>query len=184
MPSVDEIIALFEDRGGSLYGGEPVTQLQHALQSAALAENSGAPAALIVAALLHDVGHLLHDLPDTAPDDGIDDHHESSGGNYLRDIMPDAVIQPIRLHVPAKRYLCAVDPSYASTLSEPSVVSLNLQGGPMDDDEVKAFQAEPFSSDAVRLRRWDDEAKVPDLVTPPLSHFADYLRQVAVTDSL
>jgi len=180
MPTVDELIRLYEDRGDSDYGGEQVSQLEHALQSAALAEQQQASPALIAAALLHDVGHLLHQLPDDAPDHGIDDHHESSAGNYLRQLFSDDVIEPIRLHVAAKRYLCAVDDGYLRQLSEPSIVSLRLQGGPMTSEEVAQFEANPFAADAVRLRKWDDTAKVPELPTPPLSHFAAYLNQVAV----
>ena len=177
MQQVDEILALFETRGDSEYGGERVTQIEHALQAAALAEQESASPELITAALLHDVGHLLHDLPDDAPDDGIDDRHESSANNYLKAIFPEDVTEPIRLHVAAKRYLCSVDAEYQAALSAPSVVSLELQGGPMSEEEVRAFHENPFAEDAVRLRRWDDAAKVPDLLTPTLSHFGSYLRQ-------
>jgi phosphonate degradation associated HDIG domain protein len=179
MPTVDDILTLWERRGGSEYGGEAVTQLEHALQSAWQAEQEQAPASLIVAAFLHDVGHLLHELPTDAPDRGIDDAHENSAGNYLKELFPPAVLEPIRLHVAAKRYLCAVDPAYRNQLSGPSVVSLNLQGGAMTDSEVEAFRDNPHHEAAVRLRRWDDAAKVPNLPTPSLDHFADYLRQLA-----
>jgi len=183
MPTVDEVLRLFEARGDSEYGGEQVTQLEHALQAAALAEAEQASPALIAAALLHDVGHLLHDLPDDAPDSGVDDHHETSGQNYLRALFPETVTEPVRLHVPAKRYLCAVDMGYAKGLSQPSVVSLRLQGGPMTTEEVEQFQANPFADDAVRLRRWDDAAKVPGFATPPLSHYAGLLHELARQDS-
>ena len=172
MPSVDEVLQLFEQRGHSQYGGEAVSQLEHALQSAFLAEQEGAPAALIVAALLHDLGHLLHDLPDDAPERGIDDDHETIASNYLKPLYPESVTDPLRLHVAAKRYLCAVDSGYQQSLSEPSRISLTLQGGPMTAAEVARFRQSPHWEDAVRLRRWDDAAKVPGLVTPPLSHFA------------
>ncbi len=178
MSAVEELIKLLELRGDSQYGGEAVTQLEHALQSAALAEREQAPATLIAAALLHDVGHLLHNLPDHAPDEGIDDHHETSAGHYLRKLFPDAVTEPVRLHVAAKRYLCAVDPEYMGLLSQPSIVSLGLQGGPMSSEEVAAYRQLPHSEDAVRLRKWDDEAKDPEFVTPPLAHFAQYVREV------
>ncbi len=177
MPTVDEILELFEKRGDSEYGGECVTQLEHALQAATFAENEQAPPSLIAAALLHDVGHLLHDLPDDAPDDGIDDRHETSGYNYLRELFPAAVTEPVRLHVPAKRYLCAVDPNYRQQLSQPSIVSLELQGGTMTAEEVAEFEANDHCDGAVRLRRWDDAAKDPNATTPPLSHFAQYLQQ-------
>jgi phosphonate degradation associated HDIG domain protein len=180
MPQVDQILELYEQRGGSLYGGEAVTQLEHALQSAWLAEQEQSSPQLIVAALVHDVGHLLHELPDDAPDAGVDDHHERSAANWLRALFPPSVTEPVRLHVAAKRYLCTVEPGYLAALSEPSLVSYRLQGGPMPPDEVRVFEQNPHSADAVRLRRWDDTAKVPKLPTPPLAHFAPLLHQVAV----
>jgi phosphonate degradation associated HDIG domain protein len=179
MKSVDAIIELFEKRGSSLYGGEAVTQLEHALQAASFAERDQASAELIVAALLHDIGHLLHELPADAPDAGVDDHHEKSAGPCLRELFAPAVIEPIRLHVAAKRYLCAADAQYARTLSQPSIVSLHLQGGPMTPEEIAAFEKHPHAAAAVRLRRWDDAAKIPDLPTPPLTHFVAYLRRIA-----
>lgn len=179
MPDVDDVIDLLRRRGDSEYGGEAVTQIEHALQAAALAEAEAATPALIAAALLHDVGHLLHDLPDDAPDAGTDDHHETSAGNYLQQMFPESVCAPVRMHVAAKRFLCAVDEAYMGALSRPSQVSLELQGGPMTPDEVDAFRRNPFSDDAVRLRRWDDEAKVVGLATPSLDHFARYVRQAA-----
>ena len=174
-----EIIALMRSRGDSQYGGEAVTQVEHALQSATLAEQAGAPPSLIVAALLHDIGHLLHELPDDAPDDGVDDHHETSGQRFLEKLFDPPVTEPVRLHVAAKRYLCATDATYDDQLSEPSRTSLALQGGPMSPIEVAQFEAHPNAEDAVRLRRWDDLAKIPDQPTPDLSHFARYLNEVA-----
>lgn len=183
MPDVKTIIELLEQRGDSQYGGEAVTQLEHALQAALLAEQEQAPPELIVAALLHDVGHLLHELPDDAPDTGIDDRHEHSAGNFLGKWFPQSVAEPVRLHVAAKRYLCAVDEGYMSSLSQPSLVSLALQGGPMSSEEVAEFERGPYAHDAKRLRRWDDAAKVPRLPTPPLSHFATYAMQTALKSS-
>ncbi|MDX1930126.1 MAG: HD domain-containing protein [Pirellulaceae bacterium] len=177
MSSVEEIVNLLESRGDSQYGGEAVTQLEHALQAATLAEREQADAALISAALLHDIGHLLHNLPDHAPDDGVDDHHETSAGNFLRQHFPPAVTEPVRLHVAAKRYLCAVQPGYFEQLSQPSVVSLKLQGGPMSPEEVAVFKRLEFAEDAVRLRKWDDEAKIPEFATPGVRHFERYLRE-------
>lgn len=179
MSKLDEILNLFQSRGDSQYGGENVTQEEHALQCAALAETEKASPELIVASLLHDVGHLLHDLPAEAPDQGIDDHHETSAAAWLRKRFPESVTEPVRLHVAAKRYLCAVDTSYLGQLSPPSITSLKLQGGPMTSREVEQFEQNPFAEDAVHLRRWDDTAKVPALPTPPLSHFAKYFEQVA-----
>ena len=170
-----EIIRLFNEKGHSEYGGEPVTQLEHALQAAQLAVEGQAGPALVAAALLHDVGHLLHDLPDDAPDRGVDDHHETSGFRFLESVYGEAVAEPVRLHVAAKRFLCAVDPEYLGRLSEPSLVSLRLQGGPMSEDEQREFRTNPFADDAVRLRKWDDEAKVTGLTTAPIEHYESML---------
>lgn len=174
-----EIVALFNHHGGSQYGHEAVTQLQHALQAAWLAEKSGADADLISAALLHDVGHLLHDLPDDAPDLGVDDRHEMLGERWLTDRFAPSVVEPVRLHVDAKRYLCAVEPAYYEKLSPPSIQSLKLQGGPMNAEEKAKFEANAHYERAVRLRRWDDEAKDSTLQTPSIEYFARFLDQSA-----
>ncbi|MCU0341830.1 MAG: phosphohydrolase [Spirosomaceae bacterium] len=168
-----QILQLFNERGGSMYGGEAVTQLQHALQAATLAQNAGAKPSLVTASLLHDIGHILHDLPDDAPDQDIDDFHENLAARYLETHFVPAVSEPVRLHVAAKRYLCATDPDYLGILSEPSIQSLALQGGPMSAEEVAAFEQSPFYKDAVQLRIWDDQAKDPDMVTAPIEAFAD-----------
>ncbi|QDV79283.1 hypothetical protein K2D_28960 [Planctomycetes bacterium K2D] len=176
----EEIDKLFARSGGSQYGGEAVTQLEHGLQAALLAEQEGAPDELVVAALLHDIGHLLHDLPDDAPDNGVDDLHENLGAAWIEGRFPASVLEPVRLHVESKRYLCAVEPGYLEALSEPSRVSLQLQGGPMTTDECESFQKGEFFGSAIRLRRWDDEAKVAGLATPPLSHYKKYIEAVAI----
>ncbi len=175
MTVVSEIIKLWRERGGSNYGHEPVTQLEHALQTAAFALCENASHELVAAALLHDVGHLLHDLHDDAPDEGIDDRHEILGQRWLERHFGPAVTEPVRLHVAAKRFLCATDSSYESQLSEPSRVSLRLQGGVMSAGEVAEFNALPFARDAVRLRRWDDEAKMVGMTTPGLEDFRPHL---------
>jgi phosphonate degradation associated HDIG domain protein len=180
---VSDVIALFEQHGDSQYGGEAVTQLEHALQCAALAAEEQAPDSLVAAALLHDVGHLLHDLPDDAPDRGIDDVHEAAGRKWLRSLFPREVTQPVALHVAAKRYLCAVDPDYLAQLSAPSVQSLALQGGAMSAEEVERFRDDPFSEAAVRLRRWDDKAKISGLDVPPISHYRNLLDSLARSES-
>jgi phosphonate degradation associated HDIG domain protein len=175
--AVEAIRRLFAEKGDSAYGGESVSQLEHALQAAALARPDGASAALITAALLHDVGHLLHDLPDDAPDRGVDDAHEALAARWLSRWFGPDVIEPIRLHVDAKRYLCAVEPEYLRRLSEPSVVSLRLQGGPMATEEVRAFRESPHLADAVALRRWDDEAKDPELTVPGLESYVPTIEE-------
>ena len=174
-PTTSTVIALFAMHGASEYGGEAVTQEEHALQCAELAAADGAPATLIAAALLHDIGHLLHDLPADAPERGIDDLHEALGGRWLESRFVPAVTEPVRLHVAAKRYLCATEPAYEAALSAPSRVSLGLQGGPFTPDEVAAFEQNPYFRDALRLRRWDDTGKVDGLVTRAVAEFADIL---------
>ncbi|HEY1068641.1 MAG TPA: HD domain-containing protein [Pirellulales bacterium] len=173
--AVAEVLRLFRQRGDSEYGGEAVTQREHALQAALLAETQGADSELIAAALLHDVGHLLHRLPDDAPEQGKDDRHETLAARWLARRFGPAVVEPVRLHVAAKRFLCAVEPEYYNRLSEPSVVSLHLQGGPMSPEEVRAFREHPHSRAAIALRRWDDEAKRPNLPTPAVEDFAPHL---------
>ena len=170
---------LFEEMGGSQYGREAVTQLQHGLQAARLAERHGASSELVTAALLHDIGHLLHDLPEDAPEHGVDDRHEVLGERFLSRHFSAAVVEPVRMHVDAKRYLCAVEPAYRATLSGPSEQSLVLQGGPMDGAEVAAFEASEFYRDAVLLRRWDDQAKDASLETPQIQYFAAMVDEAA-----
>ncbi len=175
MSVVDEIERLFESQGGELYFGEHVTQAEHALQAALEAENEGSSGALITSALLHDVGHLIMDLPEDIAEKGIDGHHEVSGSKWLAKNFGPDVSEPARLHVDAKRYLCAVDPDYLATLSDASILSLKLQGGPFTPDEVAAFELNPHFKEAVRLRRWDDRAKIVGLTTPGLAHFRPYI---------
>jgi phosphonate degradation associated HDIG domain protein len=172
---VEHIASLFRERGGLAYG-ESVTQLEHACQCASLAEREGASAALVAAALLHDVGHLLHGDAAGALKGGRDDFHEALGARYLARQFQVAVTQPVALHVPAKRYLCRVEPAYAAGLSEVSRQTLALQGGVMSEAEAERFAAMPFALDAVRVRRWDDAAKCPDLVTPSFDHFLSVLQ--------
>jgi phosphonate degradation associated HDIG domain protein len=176
---VDSVIELLRLRGSSQYGGEAVTQREHALQAAMFAERSGADVELVAAALLHDVGHLLHHLPDDAPDSGVDDRHEMLAGERLADCFGPAVVEPIRMHVAAKRYLYAADPAYRGTLSEPSLLSLRLQGGPMNAEEMSQFEKLPHFDAAVRLRRWDEAAKIEGLETPDLDHFVPLVRAAA-----
>jgi len=168
LSSLDEIERLFAARGGEHYG-EGVSQTEHALQCALLAEAEGAPASLIVAALLHDVGHLLEES-DLAQD-GIDDRHQVFGAEALAGLFGEAVRQPIALHVAAKRYLCCVEPAYFDTLSAASKHTLALQGGPFDAAQATAFEALPYWREAVALRRFDDLGK---RVEPCGRRFGDF----------
>jgi phosphonate degradation associated HDIG domain protein len=178
MNIVDEICELFATKGHAAYVGEPVSQLEHALQAAHHAETAGASDALVVAALLHDIGHLVHKLPEDAADRGIDTRHEKLGQAWLARYCGPEVTEPVRLHVPAKRYLCATDAEYLGQLSPASVQSLALQGGPLDADELTQFERNPWYRDAVALRRWDDLAKVPGLDVPPLDHYRARLAMI------
>jgi [1-hydroxy-2-(trimethylamino)ethyl]phosphonate dioxygenase len=174
MSVLEEIRAAFARRGLETYG-EGVSQLEHALQCATCAERDGAAPALVVATLLHDIGHLIHDLPHDIADQGIDAQHESLGSAWLsRNFGPD-VTEPVRLHVAAKRYLTTTETSYREILSPASIQTLKLQGGPMSTDECVRFAAERFAADAIRLRRWDDEGKVVGAKTPSLTHFERYV---------
>jgi phosphonate degradation associated HDIG domain protein len=177
---VDEIIELFARQGGDAYFGEPVSQLEHALQTAFQAEQEGASDTLIVAALLHDVGHLLHKLPEDIADRGVDDRHEQVGAMWLARYFPRAVTEPIRLHVEAKRYLCAIDDEYQHGLSAASIRSLALQGGPMNDEEVRRFEASPYAREGARLRLWDDMAKVVGSKAPGLPQYRYLLEKLSV----
>jgi len=174
---VDQIRELFQMRGSSMYGGEAVTQMEHGLQAAMLAECSGADADLITSALLHDVGHLLHDLSENGPEEGIDDAHEELAYEWLSQYFPPEVYVPVQCHVLAKRYLCTVDPDYQATLSEPSLLSLELQGGKLSAKEVAETEANPHFESIIELRRWDDLAKVSGLPTPTLEHFLGYVSE-------
>lgn len=179
MNLVDEIFDLFVRRGGEAYFGEPVTQLEHALQTALQAEQASASSSLIVAALLHDLGHLLHKLPENIADQGIDARHERLGAAWLAKHFPPEVAEPVKLHVAAKRYLCAVDTAYQARLSPASIQSLALQGGVMDADAVRQFEQNHFYRDAVALRRWDDEAKIIGLSLPPLEQYRPLIMHFA-----
>jgi phosphonate degradation associated HDIG domain protein len=171
-PRLAELAALIDGKAEGRYGLSDINQRQHALQAAWLAEQENAGPALITAALLHDVGHLIHDLGEDPAKDGIDDQHEIHGHDWLVHRFGPDVTEPVRLHVAAKRYLCATDPGYFGKLSSDSVLSLSLQGGPMSAAEVAAFEALAEHAAAVRLRRWDEAAKVKDLATPGFAHFA------------
>ena len=179
MNIVDEIFGAFERRGGTAYFGEPVSVLEHSIQTAVAAERAGAAPSLIVAALLHDIGHLIHSMPEDVADRGINSQHEELACNWLSQYFGPEITEPIRLHVAAKRYLCRVEPDYIRGLSPPSIKSLGLQGGPLIDEEAEEFIRSPYFQRAVLIRRWDDLAKVPGLVTPDLQHYRSLLESTA-----
>lgn len=170
-----QIASLLTLKADGQYGLSEINQRQHALQAAWLAERDGCSDPLIAASLLHDIGHLIHGLGDNPAEAGLDDLHEQRGHDFLRAWFGPEVTEPVRLHVAAKRYLCATEPDYFSKLSKDSVLSLTLQGGPMSADEVAAFDALAGSAAAVRLRRFDEQAKVKGLETPPVAHFMPYI---------
>jgi phosphonate degradation associated HDIG domain protein len=176
MNTASTVMEMFAVAGKAAYYGENVSQTEHALQCAHLAVNDGADDQLIVAALLHDIGHLLRGLAEDAAQHGIDDAHEDIGAAWLEQNFGPAVSAPVRLHVSAKRYLCAVDARYQAGLSPASQLSLQLQGGLMPANEVKVFERNTHFAAAVALRRWDDAAKVPGLVVPGLEAYQDTLR--------
>jgi phosphonate degradation associated HDIG domain protein len=167
----DEIFRLFERRGAEAYYGEAVSMLEHSLQAAHFARISHAPESLVLAALLHDVGHLVEDVPADIADWHEDAHHEEKGAAWLARYFGPEVLNPVRLHVAAKRYLCATDPSYVSRLSPASVATLKLQGGPMSPGEVADFERVPHYKDALRVRRCDEAGKVAGLVTAALEDY-------------
>ncbi len=174
---VTMIADLIDGKGERNYGLSLVNQRAHALQAACLAEQAGCTSALITAALLHDIGHMVHDLGEDPAAAGVDDQHEALGEAFLARYFGSDVTEPVRLHVAAKRYLCGVEPDYFARLSDDSVRSLALQGGPMSAPEADAFAAQPGAAEAVRLRRFDEAAKVKQLPTPPVEHFLPHLRR-------
>jgi phosphonate degradation associated HDIG domain protein len=175
-----ELSGIYKGRGQARYGLESISQLQHALQAAALAESQVEPSAIVLAALLHDIGHLIHAHGENPAAEGKDDRHELIGAKWLSARLPRDVTEPVRLHVAAKRYLCTTDPEYAARLAPDSVLSLKLQGGPMTSHEADAFRFEAFADDAIRLRRLDEAAKESNAVTPPIEHFLRHLASVRI----
>ena len=184
--SIPVIEQLLRSRATTWYGQESVSQLEHALQCADLAQKAEETPETVVAALLHDLGHMLspqrpNAVTDEVPADTMptkDDLHQFVALPFLRSLFPDAVLEPINLHVDAKRYLCAVDAGYWADLSPASKHSLELQGGTFNEQQVEAFEALPYYAEAVRLRRYDDLAKVPGHKTPDLAHFEKMMSQV------
>lgn len=175
MSVFDQISAVYAEKGHRHYG-ENVSELEHALQTAAFARQFGESDAVVLACLLHDYGHLLHDLGETIADRGIDAQHEELGAKLLRDAFPPEIVEPIRLHVTAKRYLCGKDPQYREGLSPSSQLSLSLQGGPMSAEEIEEFERHPHYDRAVRVRRYDEMGKVPGMETPDLASYRELIK--------
>lgn len=175
---VEFIADIFERRGAESYLGESVTMSEHMLQGAVLAEKEGAADELVAAALLHDIGHYTSEFGAMSLGDERDNFHEEAGAHVLEPFFPPVITECVRLHVPAKRYLCATNQSYFNRLSDASKHTLMLQGGPMSPEEVEAFEANPYCREAVLVRIWDDEGKKPGMKTPPFRHYVPLLERV------
>ena len=175
---VDFIGSIFERRGGEEYLGEPVTMGQHMLQGATLAEQNEELDEIVVGALLHDIGHFTSEFGTFSMDDTEDRYHENAGAAVLEKFFPRVITDCCRYHVAAKRYLCATDPLYFNKLSDASVHSLNLQGGPMSETEVKEFERNPNLKKILTVRLYDDAGKIPDMDTPSFWHFAPLVQKM------
>jgi gamma-butyrobetaine dioxygenase len=174
------IAELFAAEGAREYLGEPVTQAEHLLQAAALAEAAGAGQELTAAALLHDVGHFTGLVSGHELMNGRDNRHGEAGAAWLARWFGPGVTEPVRLHVAAKRYLCAVEPGYLAALSPASKYTLRIQGGPMSHAETAIFEGNPWCTAALRVRRWDDAAKDPGVTVPAFGYYRPLLRQLAL----
>lgn len=183
--SSDNIVAflgdIFERRGGEEYLGEPVTMAEHMLQGAHFAEQAGEPEIIIVSALLHDIGHFTSEFGTFSMDDTTDKYHEEAGAEVLEQFFPTLVTDCVRYHVAAKRYLCTAKPEYFKRLSEASIHSLNLQGGPMSAEEAAEFEKNPNLKEIVKVRYYDEAGKRGDLKTKPFSHYAPMVQRIVDT---
>jgi phosphonate degradation associated HDIG domain protein len=177
--SSDEVLCIYDGSGSAAYFGEAVSMSEHGLQTAYFAQAAGADDALIVAALLHDIGHLIEPAPENIADWNSDARHELTGSRWLAARFGPEVSEPVRLHVPAKRYLCATDPAYFGKLSCASVLTLKLQGGPMAAEEIAAFEAEACYREAILVRQWDDRGKIAGLRTPQFAHYRALIERLA-----
>ena len=166
----------FEENGHVAYG-EDISMGEHMLQSAYYAEQKNSSDAIITAALLHDFGHLILELPEDITENGIDGYHEDVGAKFLAPYFPKQIIDGISLHVQAKRYMCAVKPKYHGQLSQASKDTLAVQGGPMNTQEITAFELEPFYKDALQVRLFDDLGKQAELAHPDLGHYLRIAKQ-------
>ncbi len=174
---------LFAERGAESYLGEQVTMAEHMLQAAVFAEREGAAEHLIVAALLHDVGHFTGAFGDDFIERGVDNLHEDAGADVLRPFFPPEITEPIRLHVAAKKYLCAAQPEYYSALSEASRKTLQLQGGAMSEKEMREFEKRPHFEPALRLRKWDDAGKVPGMQIPKIARYLPMITRALLPEN-
>lgn len=179
---VENIVRVFIENGHRHYG-ENVTELEHALQTAEFARQAGEPDNLVLSCLLHDYGHLLHDLGEEIAEQGIDARHEELGAKLLAEFFPPEIVEPTRLHVDAKRYLCWRDSEYFDELSRASRLSLQIQGGPMNDEEAQAFEANPYYDQAVRVRRYDDLGKVEGMLTRDIDSYRELMIRFLVKQS-
>ncbi|PSL20102.1 (R)-1-hydroxy-2-trimethylaminoethylphosphonate oxygenase [Shimia abyssi] len=180
--NADNIVAfladIFERRGGEEYLGEPVTMAEHMLQGATMAEQNNQTDEIIVAALLHDIGHFTSEFGTFSMSDTEDRYHEDAGAQVLERFLPPVITDCVRYHVAAKRYLCATKPDYFDRLSDASIHSLNLQGGPMSPDEVTAFEQNPHLREIIQVRYLDDAGKRDDMDTPGFAHFAHRVQRM------
>ncbi|MDU9005102.1 (R)-1-hydroxy-2-trimethylaminoethylphosphonate oxygenase [Sedimentitalea todarodis] len=175
---VEFIGSIFDRRGSDEYLGEPVNMGQHMLQGATIAEQNGQPEEIIVGALLHDIGHFTGEFGTFTMDDTEDRHHEDAGAKVLERFFPGIITDCVRFHVAAKRYLCATRPEYFRRLSEASIHSLVLQGGPMSIEEVAEFEQNPNLDQIVAVRYLDDAGKRPEMETPDFWHFAPLIQRM------
>jgi predicted HD phosphohydrolase len=181
---VDFILDLFARRGAEEYMGEAVSMSQHMEQTAACAAADGASDELVIAALLHDIGHFVGDFPIDALENGINNCHEDAGATFLAPFFPASVTEPIRLHVAAKKYMCAVDQNYIKRLSDASIESLNVQGGPMSAAEVLDFESNPYHLSAVKARYYDDDGKVAGLDIKPIKDYRVQIETLLRTEKV
>lgn len=178
----DNIVAfigdIFDRCGDEEYLGEPVTMAQHMLQGATIAEANNQPVEIIVGALLHDIGHFTSEFGTFTMEDTEDRYHEEAGAEVLSAFFPSVITDCVRYHVAAKRYLCATKPGYFNRLSEASIHSLNLQGGPMSAEEVSEFEKNPNLKQIIQVRYLDEAGKRTDMETPDYWHFAPLVQQM------